>query len=55
MLYLIEFKNIEQLEKLAVLLIVLKLHVMLLKAVQGQFGLVVDIHFHRLLNFKIKP
>ena len=45
---LIEFQHIEQLEQLPVLLIILQLDVMLTQSVKCQFGLVIDVHLHRL-------
>lgn len=46
--HLIELEDIEQLKQLAVLLVVLQLGIVLLQAVQCQFGVIVHIHFHRL-------
>jgi len=48
--YLVELQNVKQLEKLLVLFIFLQLDIMLLQAVKGQLGLIIDIHFHRLKN-----
>lgn len=46
--YLIELQIVQQIEKFAVLLVLLQFDVVLLKAVQGQFGVVVHIDFHGL-------
>ena len=46
--YLVELEDVEELEELPVLLSVLQLDVVLLQAVEGQLGLVVDVDFHRL-------
>jgi hypothetical protein len=46
--YLVKLQNVQKLEQLPVLLRVLELDVVLLEAVQGQLGLVVDVDFHRL-------
>ena len=52
--YLIEFKFIEKLEQLAILIFVLQSNVMLQKTIQGKLALVVDEHFHRLKQTQIK-
>ena len=46
--YLVELEDVEELEELPVLLSVLQLDVVLLQAVEGQLGLVVDVDFHGL-------
>ena len=46
--HLVELQNVEQLEEFAVLLVVLQLDVVLLEAVKGQLGLIVDVDLHRL-------
>jgi hypothetical protein len=51
--YLVELENIKQLEKLLVLFVFLQLDIVLLQAVKGQLGLVIDIHFHRLKNARV--
>ena len=48
--HLVELEYIEQFEKLPVLLAVLELDVVLLQTVQGQLGLIVDIHLHGILK-----
>ena len=48
--YLVELQDIKKLEELAVLLVVLQLDVVLLEAVEGELGLVVDVHLHRILH-----
>lgn len=48
--YLIEFEHVKKLEKLAVLLVVLQLHVILLKAVKGKFGFIIDVYLHGVLH-----
>ena len=47
---LVELQNVEQFKQLPVFLGVLELHVMLLEAVQGQLGLVVNVNLHRVLH-----
>ena len=47
-LYLVELKHIEQVEKLPVLLLVHKLDVVLLEAVESQLRLVVHVDLERL-------
>lgn len=47
-MYLVELQRIEKVKQLAVLLAVLQLGVVLLQAVECEFGLVVHKHFHRL-------
>jgi hypothetical protein len=46
--YLVKLQDVQKLEQLSVLLRVLELDVVLLEAVQGQLGLVVDVDLHRL-------
>ena len=45
---LVELERVEQVKELSVLLVLLDLDVVLLEAVQGQLGLVVDEDFHGL-------
>lgn len=47
--YLVKLENVEQVEKLAVLLAILQFAVVLLQAVQRQLRLVVHKHLHRLI------
>ena len=46
--HLIELELIDQLEKLPVLFALLNFHVVLLQAMQGELGIVVDADFERL-------
>lgn len=46
--YLVELQHVEQVKELAVLLAVLQLGVVLLQAVECEFGLVVHEYFHGL-------
>ena len=48
--YLVELKNIEELEELLVLLVLAELDVVLLEAVESQLGLVIHEHLHRVLH-----
>lgn len=45
---LVELEYVKQLKELLVLLIFLQLDVVLLQSVQGQLGLIVDVHLHGL-------
>ena len=47
---LVELKFIEQLIKLAVLLLLIKLDVVLLETVEGKLGLVIDVDFEWVLH-----
>ena len=46
--YLVEFKQIEEVEELSVLLALLELDIVLLEAVQGQLSLIIYKHFKSL-------
>ena len=47
-MYLVELQHVEEIEELPVLLLVKKLDVVLLKAVKGELGFVVDVDLKRL-------
>lgn len=46
--YLVELKDVQKFKELAVLLVVLELAVVLLQSVQGQLGVVINVHLHGL-------
>ena len=46
--HLVELQHIKKLEQLPVLLRVLQLDIVLPQPVQGELGLIVDVHLHRL-------
>jgi hypothetical protein len=48
MIYLVEFQGVEEFVELPVLASFVQFDVMLLKTVQGQFGLIIDEDFKRL-------
>jgi hypothetical protein len=52
--HLVELDLVEEVEQLAVLLVLLKLDVLLRQPVQGELGLVVNVNLHRLLRCVLK-
>ena len=46
--YLVELEHVEKIKELPVLLLVKKLDVVLLKAVEGELGLIINVDLERL-------